>query len=79
FLLYTLIQTQTPIGLLGRINGLWTAINVTGFAFGAAFLGGVGAIITRWASASSSGFLLAFVGVIFLGVLVVLGGFRQTL
>ncbi|VTN14891.1 enterobactin exporter EntS [Raoultella terrigena] len=26
---YTLIQTQTPEAMLGRINGLWTAQNVT--------------------------------------------------
>ncbi|HIB5986140.1 TPA: enterobactin transporter EntS, partial [Klebsiella pneumoniae] len=29
---YTLIQTQTPEHMLGRINGLWTAQNVTGDA-----------------------------------------------
>ena len=39
---YTLIQTQTPEGMLGRINGLWTAQNVTGDAIGAAILGGMG-------------------------------------
>lgn len=39
---YTLIQTQTPEGMLGRINGLWTAQNVTGDAIGAAILGGLG-------------------------------------
>ncbi len=33
---YTLIQTQTPEHMLGRINGLWTAQNVTGDAIGAA-------------------------------------------
>lgn len=37
---YTLIQTQTPENMLGRINGLWTAQNVTGDAIGAALLGG---------------------------------------
>ena len=36
---YTLIQTQTPENMLGRINGLWTAQNVTGDAIGAALLG----------------------------------------
>ncbi len=35
---YTLIQTQTPEHMLGRINGLWTAQNVTGDAIGAALL-----------------------------------------
>ncbi len=39
---YTLIQTQTPEAMLGRINGLWTAQNVTGDAIGAALLGGLG-------------------------------------
>nr|VUD35060.1 enterobactin exporter EntS [Raoultella sp. NCTC 9187] len=39
---YTLIQTQTPEAMLGRINGLWTAQNVTGDAVGAALLGGLG-------------------------------------
>ncbi len=43
---YTLIQTQTPENMLGRINGLWTAQNVTGDAIGAALLGGLGAILT---------------------------------
>jgi ENTS family enterobactin (siderophore) exporter len=52
---YTLIQTQTPEGMLGRINGLWTAQNVTGDAIGAAILGGLGAMMTPAASASSSG------------------------
>lgn len=36
---YTLLQTQTPEAMLGRINGLWTAQNVTGDAIGAALLG----------------------------------------
>ena len=74
---YTLIQTQTPEGMLGRINGLWTAQNVTGDAIGAAILGGLGAIMTPVASASSSGFVLAVVGVILLAVLVELRRFRQ--
>lgn len=76
---YTLIQTQTPEGMLGRINGLWTAQNVTGDAIGAAILGGLGAIMTPVASASSSGFVLAVVGVILLAVLVELRRFRQNL
>ncbi|PQV90556.1 hypothetical protein CDT93_20995, partial [Cronobacter sakazakii] len=29
---YQLIQTRTPDHMLGRINGLWTAQNVTGDA-----------------------------------------------
>ncbi len=39
---YTMLQTQTPEAMLGRINGLWTAQNVTGDAIGAALLGGLG-------------------------------------
>ena len=74
---YTLIQTQTPEGMLGRINGLWTAQNVTGDAIGAATLGGLGAMMTPVASASSSGFALAVVGGILLLVLAVLRRFRQ--
>lgn len=74
---YTLIQTQTPEGMLGRINGLWTAQNVTGDAIGAAILGGLGAVMSPVASASSSGLVLAVVGVILLAVLVELRRFRQ--
>lgn len=43
---YTLLQTQTPENMLGRMNGLWTAQNVTGDAIGAALLGGLGAMMT---------------------------------
>ncbi|HBN6064967.1 TPA: enterobactin transporter EntS [Enterobacter cloacae] len=74
---YTLIQTQTPEGMLGRINGLWTAQNVTGDAIGAAILGGLGAVMTPVASASTSGFALAVVGGILLMVLAELRRFRQ--
>ncbi|KAA1047057.1 enterobactin transporter EntS [Pseudocitrobacter sp. 73] len=74
---YTLIQTQTPEAMLGRINGLWTAQNVTGDAIGAALLGGLGAILTPVASASASGWALAIVGVILLGLLTELRRFRQ--
>jgi len=35
---YTMRQTQTPEAMLGRINGLWTAQNVTDDAIGAAVL-----------------------------------------
>jgi ENTS family enterobactin (siderophore) exporter len=72
---YTLMQT--PEAMLGRINGLWTAQNVTGDAIGAAILGGLGAIMTPVASASSSGFVLAMLGGILLVVLVELRRFRQ--
>ncbi len=74
---YTLIQTQTPEAMLGRINGLWTAQNVTGDAIGAAILGGLGVIMTPVASASSSGFVLAIVGAMLLVVLAELRRFRQ--
>ncbi|MFU0880617.1 enterobactin transporter EntS [Kluyvera cryocrescens] len=74
---YTLIQTQTPEAMLGRINGLWTAQNVTGDAIGAALLGGLGAILTPVASASVSGWGLAIVGGILLLVLGELRRFRR--
>ena len=74
---YTLIQTQTPEAMLGRINGLWTAQNVTGDAIGAAILGGLGVIMTPVASASSSGFVLAIVGAILLVALAELRRFRH--
>ncbi|BBR57940.1 MULTISPECIES: enterobactin transporter EntS [Enterobacteriaceae] len=74
---YTLIQTQTPEAMLGRINGLWTAQNVTGDAIGAALLGGLGAILTPVASASASGWGLAIVGGILLLALGELRRFRR--
>ena len=75
---YTMLQTQTPEAMLGRINGLWTAQNVTGDAIGAALLGGLGAMMTPVASASASGFGLLIIGVLLLLVLVELRRFRQT-
>jgi ENTS family enterobactin (siderophore) exporter len=63
--------------MLGRINGLWTAQNVTGDAIGAALLGGLGVVMTPVASASSSGFALAVVGALLLLVLSELRRFRQ--
>lgn len=76
---YTLIQTQTPEAMLGRINGLWTAQNVTGDAMGVALLGGMGAILTPIASASISGWGLTLVGGILLFALRELRQFRQVL
>ncbi len=67
---YTLIQQHTPDAMLGRINGLWTAQNVTGDAIGAALLGGMGVALAPAASASLAGWVLALVGI---GLLV---GFR---
>ncbi|MFV3361082.1 MFS transporter, partial [Klebsiella pneumoniae] len=74
---YTLIQTQTPEHMLGRINGLWTAQNVTGDAIGAALLGGLGAVMTPAASASASGWALALVGVLLVGLLRELRRFQR--
>jgi len=74
---YTLLQTQTPEAMLGRINGLWTAQNVTGDAIGAALLGGLGAIMTPVASASVSGFGLVIIGLLLLLLLGEVRRFRQ--
>lgn len=74
---YTLIQSQTPEAMLGRINGLWTAQNVTGDAIGAALLGGLGAMMTPAASASVSGFGLVVIGIVLLLLLNELRRFRQ--
>ncbi|OON38673.1 MFS transporter [Izhakiella australiensis] len=76
---YTLIQTQTPEAMLGRINGLWTAQNVTGDAIGAALIGGLGAIMTPAGSASASGWALVLCGVMLLLLLRELRRFRQTM
>lgn len=74
---YTLIQTQTPEAMLGRINGLWTAQNVTGDAIGAALLGGLGALMTPEASASLGGWVLAVTGVVLMLVLREVRRFHQ--
>lgn len=75
---YTLLQTQTPEAMLGRINGLWTAQNVTGDAVGAALLGAMGSMMTPVSSASLSGLVLAVVGLALVGGLSELRRFRQT-
>ncbi|MDR3103173.1 MAG: enterobactin transporter EntS [Yokenella regensburgei] len=74
---YTLIQTQTPEAMLGRINGLWTAQNVTGDAIGAAALGGLGAILTPVSAASTSGWALAIVGLLLVWLLGELRRFQR--
>lgn len=74
---YTLIQTLTPDGMLGRINGLWTAQNVTGDAVGAAILGGMTVAMTPVAAASSGGTVLTLTGVVLAAVLVQLRRYRQ--
>ena len=75
---YTLIQTLTPDGMLGRINGLWTAQNVTGDAIGAAILGGLTVAMSPVAAASSGGLVLALIGVALAVVLVQLRRYQQT-
>lgn len=75
---YTLIQTLTPDGMLGRINGLWTAQNVTGDAIGAVILGGMTVAMTPVAAASSGGFALTICGVVLAIVLVQLRRYQQT-
>ncbi|MCS3604197.1 ENTS family enterobactin (siderophore) exporter [Buttiauxella sp. BIGb0471] len=74
---YTLIQTLTPDGMLGRINGLWTAQNVTGDAIGAAILGGMTVALTPVAAASYGGLALTLCGVVLAVVLVQLRGYLQ--
>ncbi|SFR02744.1 MFS transporter, ENTS family, enterobactin (siderophore) exporter [Enterobacter sp. kpr-6] len=74
---YTLIQTQTPEAMLGRINGLWTAQNVTGDAIGAALLGSMGALMTPQASASVGGWVLAGIGLVLVIVLAEVRRFRN--
>ena len=74
---YTLIQTQTPEAMLGRINGLWTAQNVTGDAIGAALLGSMTVVMTPVYAASTGGLVLTLVGIVLLIVLVELRRFRQ--
>ena len=74
---YTLIQTLTPDGMLGRINGLWTAQNVTGDAVGAAILGGLTVAMSPVAAASSGGLVLALIGVVLAIVLVQLRRYQQ--
>ena len=75
---YTLIQTLTPDGMLGRINGLWTAQNVTGDAIGAAILGGLTVAMTPVAAASASGLALTLCGIVLAMVLVQLRGYQQS-
>lgn len=75
---YTLIQTQTPEAMLGRINGLWTAQNVTGDAMGAALLGGIGTMLSPTVAVSVSGWGLVVIGCLLMLVLTELRRFQQT-
>lgn len=61
---YGLIQRLTPDEYLGRINGLWTAQNVTGDALGALLLGTMGSVMLPVTSSASFGLGAAIVGVV---------------
>ncbi|WP_158783489.1 enterobactin transporter EntS [Pantoea sp. BAV 3049] len=71
---YTLIQSQTPDAMLGRVNGLWTAQNVMGDSLGALLLGAMTAVMTPVAAASFGGAGLAAIG---LALLALLGSVRR--
>lgn len=59
---YSLIQQLTPDHLLGRINSVWTAQNVTGDAIGAAILGSLGSWLAPAATAMVFGLCAAGLG-----------------
>ncbi|MEZ3500172.1 enterobactin transporter EntS [Pantoea sp. KPR_PJ] len=61
---YQLIQSLTPDALLGRINSLWTAQNVTGDAVGAAITGAMGSWLLPQQAAALSGFSAALLGML---------------
>ncbi|MEG3132021.1 enterobactin transporter EntS [Rouxiella sp. T17] len=61
---YGLIQRLTPDEYLGRVNGLWTAQNVTGDALGALLLGSMGSILLPVASSATFGFGAAIIGIV---------------
>lgn len=61
---YAMIQVLTPDHLLGRINGLWTAQNVTGDAIGAAMIGAMGSWLLPPQAAAVFGFAAALLGVL---------------
>ncbi|MCZ4059438.1 enterobactin transporter EntS [Pantoea sp. LMR881] len=61
---YSMIQTLTPDALLGRINSLWTAQNVTGDAIGAAVIGAMGSLLQPQQAASLFGFAAALLGIL---------------
>eukprot|EP00102_Acyrthosiphon_pisum_P027416 XP_016664626.1 PREDICTED: enterobactin exporter EntS-like [Acyrthosiphon pisum] len=61
---YAMIQLLTPDHLLGRINGLWTAQNVTGDAIGAAMIGAMGSWLLPPQAAAAFGFAAALLGIV---------------
>lgn len=61
---YAMIQALTPDHLLGRINGLWTAQNVTGDAIGAAVIGAMGSWLLPPQAAAVFGFAAALLGIL---------------
>jgi len=74
---YAMIQSLTPDALLGRVNGLWTAQNVTGDALGAALLGGMGSLLLPQQAATVFGAAAALVTVVMLLTLRGLRRYRQ--
>lgn len=74
---YAMIQSLTPDALLGRVNGLWTAQNVTGDALGAALLGGMGSLLLPQQAATVFGAAAALVAVVMLLTLRGLRRYRQ--
>jgi len=55
---YSLIQHHTPGPLLGRVNGIWMAQEVSGVAIGAVVAGGFGAVWSASQAISYYGLLL---------------------
>jgi len=75
---YALIQQLTPDHLLGRINSVWTAQNVTGDAIGAAILGSLGSWISPAATAVVFGLGAAGLGIALLLVMPSLRRYRES-
>jgi ENTS family enterobactin (siderophore) exporter len=68
----------TPDHLLGRINSVWTAQNVTGDAIGAAILGSLGSWISPAATAVVFGTGAAGLGIALLLVMPSLRRYRES-
>lgn len=71
---YAMIQSLTPDALLGRVNSLWTAQNVSGDAIGAAMLGGMGSLLLPQQAATAFGCAAALLA---LGMLMTMRGLRR--